>query len=111
MEFVFSWPKFNPFTSLCKQPSGCLHLVGFLKKTFCVFVSLQFVSVDKKSHLVEFQQLNPIIVSINIIIIIIIIICRALFTTQSEYLQMDTERKQIVLYVQKCILTPKNLHS
>ena len=70
--------------------------------------------MDKKSHLVEFQQLNPIIVSINIIIIItiiIIIICRALFTTQSEYLQMDTERKQIVLYVQKCILTPKNLHS
>ena len=64
--------------------------------------------MDKKSHLVEFQQLNPIIVSINIIIIIII---RALFTTQSEYLQMDTERKQIVLYVQKCILTPKNLHS
>ena len=68
--------------------------------------------MDKKSHLVEFQQLNPIIVSINIIIIIIIIIiCRALFTTQSEYFQMDTERKQIVLYVQKCILTPKNLHS
>ena len=66
--------------------------------------------MDKKSHLVEFQQFNPIIVSINIIIIIIIII-RALFTTQSEYLQMDTERKQIVLYVQKCILTPKNLHS
>ena len=65
--------------------------------------------MDNKSHLVEFQQLNPIIVSINIIIIIIII--RALFTTQSEYLQMDTERKQIVLYVQKCILTPKNLHS
>ena len=63
--------------------------------------------MEKKSHLVEFQQLNPIIVSINIIIIIIIIICRALFTTQSEYLQMDTERKQIVLYVQKCILTPK----
>ena len=47
--------------------------------------------MDKKSHLVEFQQLNPIIVSINIIIIIIIII-RALFRTQSEYLQMDTER-------------------
>ena len=66
--------------------------------------------MEKKSHLVEFQQLNPIIVSINIIIIIIII-CRALFTTQSEYLQMDTVRKQIVLYVQKCILTPKNLHS
>ena len=65
--------------------------------------------MDKKSHLVEFQQLNPIIVII--IIIIIIITCRALFTTQSEYLQMDTERKQIVLYVQKCILTPKNLHS
>ena len=67
--------------------------------------------MEKKSHLVEFQQLNPIIVIINIIIIIIIIICRALFTTQSEYLQMDTVRKQIVLYVQKCILTPKNLHS
>ena len=66
--------------------------------------------MEKKSHLVEFQQLNPIIVIINIIIIIIII-CRALFTTQSEYLQMDTVRKQIVLYVQKCILTPKNLHS
>ena len=34
----------------------------------------------------------------------------ALFTTQSEYLQIDIERKQIVLFVPKCILTPKNLH-
>ena len=33
-----------------------------------------------------------------------------LFTTQSEYLQIDIEPKQIVLFVPKCILTPKNLH-
>ena len=37
--------------------------------------------------------------------------CQALFTTQSEHLQMDIERKQIVFYIQKCILTPKDLHS
>ena len=33
-----------------------------------------------------------------------------LFTTQSEYLQIDIEPKQIVLFIPKCILTPKNLH-
>ena len=31
------------------------------------------------------------------------------FIQSSEYLQMDIEIKQIVLYVQKCILTPKEL--
>ena len=31
------------------------------------------------------------------------------FIQNSEYLQMDIEIKQIVLYVQKCILTPKEL--
>ena len=32
-----------------------------------------------------------------------------IFIKNSEYLQMDIEIKQIVLYVQKCILTPKEL--
>ena len=35
----------------------------------------------------------------------------ALFTTQSEYLLMDMEQKQVVSCVQKCILTLKNLNS
>ena len=31
--------------------------------------------------------------------------------SDSAYLQMDRERKQIVLYAQKCVLTPKNLQN
>ena len=30
---------------------------------------------------------------------------------QAEYLRMDIGRKQIVLHVEKCIFTAKNLHS